>query len=288
LLFQLALHSVFGRETFLYGPHILPLLLVVAAFGALTRLRYVVFALAALLLVSSGVNNLTLLRGALELVATSRPATVPLQATVDLEPIDRQGMTVPPAAITLSDAQAKVAGVVGPAGSYTIGQDDFIVSLWVLEQDSVKLTSDTHWSPSTQQRIVWPWQGGGFVETNNWYYRVTTRTTGTGMWSIDIAQDDNRITRLAVLIRSASPERPIRALAWDGTRLLINNRWLVRFDYAPAKVHVGEEEAPRRFVRRMTTTWQSDDKRGYALFELDTHRRQWQAQIADSKLGGLH
>jgi len=54
---QLALHLVYGEETFLYSLHFAPLLLVLAAFGARTRARPVVFALVVALIVTAGITN---------------------------------------------------------------------------------------------------------------------------------------------------------------------------------------------------------------------------------------
>lgn len=54
---QLGLHVLFGEETFLYTMHVMPLLLVLAAMGTLTRARPLVLGFAAVLLVSGAVNN---------------------------------------------------------------------------------------------------------------------------------------------------------------------------------------------------------------------------------------
>ncbi len=54
---QIALHSVYGWETFLYALHFIPLLLLLACLGALTRLRPLVLTLAIALLVTCGWNN---------------------------------------------------------------------------------------------------------------------------------------------------------------------------------------------------------------------------------------
>lgn len=57
LLGQLALHIVYGDETFLYSLHFAPLLIVLAALSTLTRARFLALALAGLLVISVGVNN---------------------------------------------------------------------------------------------------------------------------------------------------------------------------------------------------------------------------------------
>ncbi|MEY2563722.1 MAG: hypothetical protein QOH88_1915 [Verrucomicrobiota bacterium] len=67
LLGQMALHSIYGEETFLYSLHFAPLLLAVAAMGIHTRLRPVVLALATCLVFIAGTNNFSQLSKAIEL-----------------------------------------------------------------------------------------------------------------------------------------------------------------------------------------------------------------------------
>jgi hypothetical protein len=55
---QLGLHLVYGDETFLYSMHYLPLLIIVAAYGALTHLRRVVLGLVLIVCIGAVVNNL--------------------------------------------------------------------------------------------------------------------------------------------------------------------------------------------------------------------------------------
>jgi hypothetical protein len=57
LLGQLALHAVFGRETFLYSLNFAPLLVLLAALSTFTRARLVALFLAGAVTVLAGVNN---------------------------------------------------------------------------------------------------------------------------------------------------------------------------------------------------------------------------------------
>ena len=57
LLGQLALHIIYGEETFLYALHFGPLLVVLTALSTLTRMRLVALGLAGALLLSTGINN---------------------------------------------------------------------------------------------------------------------------------------------------------------------------------------------------------------------------------------
>ncbi len=68
VILQLTLHLVYGRETFLYSLHYLPLLLAVVAIGALTRFRGVTLSLVGVLILVGGINNWLLLTRAITIV----------------------------------------------------------------------------------------------------------------------------------------------------------------------------------------------------------------------------
>ncbi|MBD2251307.1 hypothetical protein [Nostoc parmelioides] len=57
ILGQLALHSVYGDETFLFSLHFAPLLVVLAALSTLTRARPLALVLAGMLVLIVSVNN---------------------------------------------------------------------------------------------------------------------------------------------------------------------------------------------------------------------------------------
>ena len=65
---QLALHLLYGHETFLHSMHWLPLLLSVVALGTLTRLRMLTLILSVMLVITCGINNGMQLMKAIETV----------------------------------------------------------------------------------------------------------------------------------------------------------------------------------------------------------------------------
>jgi hypothetical protein len=282
ILVQLGLHSVFGRETFLYSLHFGPLLVLLAAFGTLTRWRRVSLLLASGLLLTAGLNNALLLRDALAFVRTSRPPTARFQSAIDLSILDGDTPSIPPASVVLSTPQGGVIGSVGPGGSFTPGDNSFVVSLWVVNHNGIVVTSDSHWSPITSQVVAWTPRGAPSVETDNWYYRTIVRGTQHGTWAVDIAQTENLLTRLVVAIRSAGHSlNPIRTLEWDEDCVLVNNRWTVRVTPPPSAVRVGEEN-PRGHLVSRTNPWEGSDGVGYALLELNRQARTWRLVITDS------
>jgi hypothetical protein len=74
ILGQLGLHLLYGDETFLYGLHFGPLLVVLAALTTLTRARYLALVLAGALTLVAGVNNGLEFRRALQFVRSRAPA----------------------------------------------------------------------------------------------------------------------------------------------------------------------------------------------------------------------
>jgi hypothetical protein len=54
---QIALHLLYGTETFLYALNIAPLLVIMASYSLGTRLRSAAVALAIVLVVCTGINN---------------------------------------------------------------------------------------------------------------------------------------------------------------------------------------------------------------------------------------
>lgn len=78
LIGTLAVHLVYGGETFLYSPHWWPLLIVVAALATRTQFRRVAIGLAAIFVLAGGVNNVSKWRQASEVFGGQGTAAIPL------------------------------------------------------------------------------------------------------------------------------------------------------------------------------------------------------------------
>jgi hypothetical protein len=90
LLGQLALHTLYGGETFLYSLHWLPLLVVLAALGTLTRQRVLARILGVGLLVTAAINNCGLFLGAASVVRL-HPMTYPESVSLTRPYVARSG-----------------------------------------------------------------------------------------------------------------------------------------------------------------------------------------------------
>ncbi|BAY48499.1 hypothetical protein SAMD00079811_61240 [Scytonema sp. HK-05] len=89
LLGQLALHLVYGSETFLYALHFVPLLIVLAAFSTLTRARPLALVLAGALALSAGVNNGLQFDKVIKVVENHAPGRHQVLRQMQLRPTDQ-------------------------------------------------------------------------------------------------------------------------------------------------------------------------------------------------------
>jgi hypothetical protein len=172
----------------------------------------------------------------------------------------------------------------------------FGVSLWVIAADgAIKTTSDL--MPLAGLRQGLDWENKGYLSTpsivtDTPYYRAQWTLTAPDQWRLSFDQPEFVQTKLAVVIRSVGPAGgPIRALDWDGQRLLINDRWQVTLASAPAAVFLGDERQPAWKTGGKTVShWEDKEGWGYARFDLQAGK-DWALMIADSQrsqLSGLN
>ena len=129
LLFEFVLHLLYGEETFVYSLNFLPLLLAVAAFGAVGPGRRIVLSLTALLLCCVAFNNWQ------QFQAAAHSATVHPAARID-DDDDGAGPGAPLAAVGRSCAACGPRAPEGgtayhePGGDFSPQTPSFGVSLW--------------------------------------------------------------------------------------------------------------------------------------------------------------
>lgn len=68
---QLLLHVVYGKDIFLFSPHFLPLLVFVAAFSSLSKLRKIALLLVVALIIVAAVNNYTMYKKSIQIIKDS-------------------------------------------------------------------------------------------------------------------------------------------------------------------------------------------------------------------------
>jgi hypothetical protein len=281
ILGQLLFHLVFGRETFLYSLHFLPLLVLLAAFAVTTPYRKFALALAIGLLPLLVVNNSLQFRRALDLLEAHRPPAPKIGEVINLS--EGPGlMERGHPALALLDANGRIAGLVGPGGSFSPAENSFGVAIWALNENDIVLNSDAFVAHNTWQRSVREyWRQRSVIETFNYYYTASLTFQEPKRWTMRIMQPNNFRTRLAVAVRTADAARaPVKIVAWDGKRLLINDRWQLAVTPSPSEVHVGEEQYPGTLVRQ-SNPWTSQQGLGYAILEMSPDSAGWTIMVTE-------
>jgi hypothetical protein len=102
------------------------------------------------------------------------------------------------------------------------------------------------------------------------------------MLDLKTKQEPNRSSHL--VIRSVGPAGgPINSLKWNGTKLLINQRWSVALNPIPTNISLGEE-GHQGWTNETSNlrSWEGKNGWGYARFKL-ADSNNWNLAITDSQ-----
>ncbi|MDP8963869.1 MAG: hypothetical protein M3O33_07755 [Cyanobacteriota bacterium] len=272
LLGQLLLHTLYGSETFLYALHLAPLLVVLAAFSLLTRARPLALVLAAMLVLTAGVNNSLQFKKATDFVQKQAPPRYQVLGQMQQRPAepwprgDGHVVLAVPGSLEADKAYHE------PGGSFSPAVGSFGVSVWLADaQGNLQTTSDAIPLSQISQQLIWA-DGqnlpGILTKTNN--YQSLWSSPKPGHWMLNLKTQANTATKPMVVIRSVGPAGgAIQSLNWNGQRLQINDRWFVTMNPPPLAVHLGEEGKKGWMSERSTITqWKGENGWGYARFEL--------------------
>ncbi len=285
LLGQLALHLMRGSETFLDSPLFGPLLVLLAAFGTLTRGRRMVLALTVSLILAGGINNGIQIRKA-ELFFQSHGAPRRLvleqMRTRPSDPWPRGAGHVL-LAVPGSPEEAKAYHEPGGSFSPTVGS--FGISLWVFDdRGDRKTTSDDIPLNQIDQRFVWnELQAMPGIVTETPYYQTLWSVDGDRQWNLRLKTLKNPNTRTMLVVRSVGPAGgSVRSLEWDGGALSINGKWVMTIHPRPGAVQLGEEnQAGWTTERTDSVRWRGDSGWGYARIGLAAGGN-WDVVIQDT------
>jgi hypothetical protein len=301
LLGQMALHSVYGEETFLYAAHFLPLLVVLSALSVLTRARPISLVLAGLLLLTAGSNNVSQFQKATELYTHYGYGTQRHQTQVQMRsrPQDFWPRGTGHVVLATPGSQESAKGYHEPGGSFSPRVGSFGASLWVVDrQANVVATSDTIPLDQIQQKFIdSPDRSIPQIQTQTKYYQATWAILDPTHWQLTLKASADAETTLIPVIRSVGAAgNPIYSLDWDGKRLLINDRWKVIVSLAKT-VYLGSEQRgseQRGSEQRGSKSigdwkqeklalhqWQGKEGWGYARFDL-ANAKSWTMTIEDT------
>jgi hypothetical protein len=242
LVGQVALHTLYGEETFLYSLHFVPLLIGVVAFSLMHPCRPYAIMLIVMLIPLSMINNWQQFLQANEL-ATSPRGNVLRQSA--LRPHDAWTKFDSHAILAIPGSMEKDKSYIEPGGSFSPKVGSFGVSVWLTDPlHTLIATSDTINPSQIEQSFVWQTnQSLPSIQTQTPFYHSITRLQSDNTWQHELDFSKPSIaTNASLMIRSVGPSGgPIYKLSWNNQQLVVNDAWQVTFDSAPLSVHLGQE-----------------------------------------------
>jgi hypothetical protein len=279
---QLALHTIYGSETFLYSLHWTPLLVAVAAAATLTPARPVVMTLAVIVMVAGGANNAAQFRRVARLYGAER---LQAQRAIRERPQDPWPRGAGHVVLAIPGTLELLKSYHEPGGSFSPANGTFGVSIWVTDPGGHLTTSDDLSLSSIRQHFDWgaPRRMPPDLVTDTPYYEARWVTDGPSAWRLLIAPLAPA-ARIQLVIRSVGPSGgPVRALEWSGGRLRVNARWSLRPSPMPTLVTLGHEGEPHWKDRwAAAPRWEGEDGWGYARLALAPDRPTTVALSSDS------
>ena len=283
LIAQLLMHSIYGvEETFIYSLHFLPILLTLVAFGLFTRLRLLSLILAITLIVSAGINNRTQFRAIAASLWNYGTPQQQVEAQMQLRPSDPWSRHAGHVLLAKPRSASENKAFHQLGGSFSPQAGSFGVSIWVVDrQGNIKTTSDRLPPNEIQQQFTdlsaLSAQKAPKILTKTKYYEASWSLPKTGSWQLSLKSLTSNQTsaddRLIVMIRSVGPAGgAVSSLDWNGDRLLISDRWIVKDMPKSAKVYVGSENTSDwKREQSNRSQWQDPHGWGYARIEINSN-----------------
>lgn len=236
---QVALHILYGEETFLYALHFLPLLIGITAFSMLNHLRPIAITLIVLIIPLMMINNWQQFKEASNIAISPRNDVL---KQMTLRPHDIWTIHDSHAILALPGSLEGDKAYIEPGGSFSPKPGSFGLSIWLNDQQKRLVTSsDTVTLPDTQQKYMWENEDTiPSIVTTTPFYKSTVRMQHDNSFVYNIEFSNEAIPTL--FIRSVGPSGgPIHAIRWQNKQLIINDKWLITFMPSPNLVTLGEE-----------------------------------------------
>jgi hypothetical protein len=223
---QFGLHLLFGDETFLYAPDFLSVLIVVAAFATFTRWRRLVVGAAFTLAGVNAIGNGAQWKRARDFFVLFGDSWHDPAASRFVRPdVPRDTAARTRTVLIPPGSRIFDRGFAAPDGGFSPGINQFAIGFWVTGDDGRPITTSDDINLADIATTVSPAGGPpATVAAVTPYYRTAWSFSGVRRWRLDLEVVPG--TRLALVVRGIGRRSaPVRRLSWDGTRLLINDRW---------------------------------------------------------------
>jgi hypothetical protein len=290
LSFQLALHLVYGEETFTYSLNFLPLLLTLAAMGTLGPSRPLVLVLAAALTVIAGLNNWQQFQQAVASATHFTPQRETMMRMMQKDPARSWPRSVGHIPLALPGAPEAERAYHEPGGDFSPQPQSFGVSLWLCDADGHPIITsqtiplrDIHqtFAPSSYPSLP-------AIESRTPYYEAIWSRLDATRWELRFTNRTSHVPMM--VIRSVGPAGgPVTALKWNEEQLEINGRWAVKITPAPAAVSLADESAPEGIATHgSSTAWSGESGWGFARLTLPAgpmkENQEYRLIISDSRV----
>jgi hypothetical protein len=274
LIAQVLMHSIYGvEETFLYSLHFIPLLLTLAAFGLFTRLRLLSLLLVSILIVSAGMNNRSQFSTVAATLWNYGTPQQQVKAQMKLRSSDPWPRSTGHVVLAKPGSTTQNKAFHEPGGSFSPQPGSFGVSIWIADrQGNLKVTGDSIPLSEIQQQFTnLSVQNAPGILTKTKYYETSWSVPRSGNWQLNLKSPAGSEDRAIVTIRSVGPAGgAIPSLDWDGNRLLISDRWIVKDIPKQAKVYLGSESTTGWSREQSSRSrWTDPHGWGYARIELN-------------------
>ncbi len=267
---QLLLHSFYGEETFLYSLHWLPLLVLVASFGARTRFRPLILVMAVGLTALACVNNFQQFRVATDYLSTHGSERQKVIAAKRLRPSDPWPRGEGHVVLAVPGSAANQKAYHEPGGGFSPGVSTFGISIWLMNSENeVVETSDTIPLADIRQSFLVEGDSTVSVLTTTPYYQAKWSCQGIDSWELQFKGEALSELYPVIVVRSVGPAGgPVESLDWQDGNLLVNSSWNIEVDPQPRQVFTGgESDEGWPLGTRAGPPWLSEDGWGFARFE---------------------
>lgn len=276
LVAQLAMHSIYGvEETFIYSLHFLPLLLTLVAFSLLSRLRFLGLILVTILIVSAGMNNRSQFSAITSTLWNYGNPQQQVELQMKLRPNDFGLRNAGHVVLANPNSSITNKAFHDVGGSFSPQTGSFGVSIWVVDrQGNIKTTSDRLPLSEIQQQFTdFTSLKPPKILTKTKYYESSWSLPKAGSWQLNLKPLTGTDDRLILVIRSVGPAgAAIPTLDWNGNRLLISDRWVIKDLPKEAKVYLGSENTSD-WSREQSdrSQWKDPYGWGYARIEVNSN-----------------
>ncbi len=245
LVGQVAVSIVYGKETFLYSLHFVPIMIGIAALGTGTSLRKPVLALALLMLPILGFNNISLFARSASFMTDHPELHHDLGKALDERPDDpwprRESVQ-----LAWPASRGFFLGWHALGGSFSPGFDTFTISIWVLDEDGRIVATGDDLARSDireEQHVPDPDEPALSIQTETPYYTATWTALAPRRFRLELEPREGE-HHLALAVRGVGAQPgPLRRLERTEEGILANGRFALEAQ-PRAKIHVGIEGEP--------------------------------------------